>query len=241
MGEYKARFKDAPWFNEKPDILIAGLGGIGSNAAYCLTKTINGSFILVDMDRVDPINIGSQFFMENNIGKSKVNATSLNINSFLGEQSPKIMEAVNFIKEDTIIPTKFTIYISAFDNMKARKDLFNLWKKNPNRELLIDGRLRANYYQVFVVTPEREEEYEKTLFDNSEADDGVCTFKQTAYFGMLIGARITHMVVNYLSNKAFGEEINSLPFMVEEAGDAVWINIKEFETEKTTTDEIISK
>lgn len=237
MEDYKARFKDAPWINEHPSILIAGLGGIGSNTAYCLTKTVNADYFFVDFDRVDYLNVGSQFFGASDVGKLKVDAVQDTMKHFLRDQCPQIDSLAATITPNVEIPDEITVYISAFDNMKARKALFELWKKNPYRELFIDGRLRANYYQVFTVIPGREEEYEKTLFEDSEADDGMCTFKQTTYFGMLIGARITHMVVNFLSNRAMKEDIHSLPFMIEEAGDAVWINIKQFES---VENEIIS-
>ena len=96
----------------------------------------------------------------------------------------------------------------------------------PIRNYGINMRLRASLYEVYVVTKGREEEYEKTLFDDSETDDGPCTFKQTAYFGMLIGARITHCLVNYLTNKYSNEEICSLPFHIQEFGECFYINTK---------------
>lgn len=86
-------------------------------------------------------------------------------------------------------------------------------------------RLRANLYEVYVVIKGREEEYEKTLFNDSEVDDGPCTFKQTAYFGMLVGARITHVLVNYLTNKYAKEEVCNLPFKISEFGEPFLIDI----------------
>lgn len=117
------------------------------------------------------------------------------------------------------------ITISAFDNMIARRTLFEQWKNLSSREILIDGRLRATYYQVITVTKGREDEYEATLFGDEEVEPSPCTYKQTPHFGMLIGARITHILTNYLTNKVLGEEINVVPFMIEENGDNMYVNI----------------
>jgi hypothetical protein len=117
------------------------------------------------------------------------------------------------------------ITIMGFDNMEARKLIFNNWKANSAREILIDGRLRANYYEIFVVRKGSESRYEETLFSDSEVTPAPCTFKQTAYFGMLIGAKITQVLVNYLSNKYYGEEVNVIPFKITESGDLFYTEI----------------
>jgi hypothetical protein len=213
---YNDRFKDAPWYigcqNEK--ILLVGTGGIGSNALYCLTKTIPAQYYILDNDIVEEHNIGTQFFKANQIGKYKVEACKDNCEY----PTSKPIIAMKKQYSDEYLP----ITVTALDNMKTRKEVFENWKKNPDRELLIDGRLRASLYEIYVVTPGKEEEYEKTLFDDSEVDEGPCTFKQTAYFGMLCGARITHLLVNYLINKYAKEEICNLPFKVSEFGEALY-------------------
>lgn len=111
--------------------------------------------------------------------------------------------------------------IAALDNMAARKQMFDYWKSRDDRELFIDGRLRANLYEVYAVTKGNEAKYEETLFMDSEVDDGPCTFKQTSYFAGLIGARITHILVNYLTNKYSGEEVSVVPFKVSEVGETI--------------------
>lgn len=214
------RFKDAPWYEGCKDenILFIGLGGIGSNAMFALSKTIPAKYWLFDNDVVEEYNIGSQHFKTSQIGEYKVKAVSDNCL----EQTNCTIHSFN---------SKFTreyrpITISGLDNMKARREIFDVWKSNPDRELLIDGRLRANLYEIYVVVPGKEEEYEKTLFDDSEVDDGPCTFKQTAYFGILIGARITQVLVNYLTNKYAGEDVCAVPFKIQEFGEPFYINVE---------------
>jgi len=217
------RFKDAPWYEKGQNerILIGGVGGIGSNALYSLAKTIPCHYYLYDHDIVEEHNIGTQFFRKEDINKSKVAAAC----QILSDFTTATIYTFNhkYTEKEGTMP----IAIAAFDNMKARKIMFETWKKSDKKELFIDGRLRANLYEVYVVTPDRIEEYEKTLFDDSEVDEGECTFKQTAYFAGLIGARIAHVVVNYLINKYSEEPYCSLPFKIEEIGDPLYINLTE--------------
>lgn len=210
---YNDRFKDAPWYEQctKENIVVVGQGGIGGNFMYCAAKTIPCTYFIIDEDVVNEINIGCQFFNKTQIGKYKVEA----INETLKSQSLASIFPFKKKYTDEYSP----IIVTALDNMAARKQVFNKWKTKEDREILIDGRLRANYYEIFVVTPGKEEEYEKTLFDDSEVSEGPCTFKQTAYFGMLIGARITHILVNYLTNKYMGEQVCNIPFRVSEIGE----------------------
>ena len=219
-SDINSRFKDAPWYNEctKEQILLIGCGGIASNALYCLAKTIPTIYYVIDFDTVDSYNIGTQFFTKDQVGKQKVYA---------------IKETLRNASEATIypVPRKYNneykpIMISGLDNMATRKEVYEEWKKHEDREILIESRLRANLYEVHVVMKGREEAYEATLFDDSETDDGPCTFKATAYFGMLVGARITHVLVNYLTNKYTGEDVCSIPTYIKEFGEAFYIDVK---------------
>jgi len=51
---------------------IAGVGGLGSNAAISLARVGIGRFILVDFDRVEESNLNRQYFFREHIGKYKV-------------------------------------------------------------------------------------------------------------------------------------------------------------------------
>jgi molybdopterin/thiamine biosynthesis adenylyltransferase len=213
MSLYEARFKEAPWYEKSKfeSILLIGAGGIGSSALYNLVKTIPAKYFVVDPDKVETHNIGTQLFFKDTIGFYKVNAIKETCLNSSDVQVETIQRKYNV--------EYLSIMISAVDNMAARKQIFNVWKKEESRQILIDGRLRANLYEIYIVTKGKEEEYEKTLFDDADIDDGPCTFKQTAYFGMLIGARITHVLVNYLTNKYAEEPICTLPFKISEFGE----------------------
>ena len=58
---------------------IAGLGGLGSNAAIALARAGIGRLVLVDFDIVEENNLTRQYYFQNQIGKTKIEALIENI------------------------------------------------------------------------------------------------------------------------------------------------------------------
>lgn len=58
---------------------IAGVGGLGSNAAISLVRAGVGRLILVDFDSVEENNLDRQYYFRDQIGKVKVEALKENI------------------------------------------------------------------------------------------------------------------------------------------------------------------
>ncbi|MFH1012919.1 MAG: sulfur carrier protein ThiS adenylyltransferase ThiF [Thermoplasmatota archaeon] len=57
---------------------IAGVGGLGSNAAISLIRAGVGSFVLVDFDNVEQGNLNRQYYFRDQIGAKKVDALKEN-------------------------------------------------------------------------------------------------------------------------------------------------------------------
>jgi len=64
---------------EKARIGIAGAGGLGSNCAACLVRVGFKRFTIADFDRVDATNLDRQFYFEDQVGMSKVEALETNL------------------------------------------------------------------------------------------------------------------------------------------------------------------
>lgn len=205
--------------NKMENILIGGCGGIGSNTAFNISRSINCNLFLVDFDTVEPHNIGSQFYTLNSVGKTKTEELSSILKDFTLSQITPITTDIKFLL--TVPP----IVIAAFDNIKARRILFKKWREVKDREIFIDGRLQATYYEMYCVMPGQEDFYEETLYDDSKDAKIACTVKQTSHFGQLLGARITQALTNYLTNKNLGIDINKIPFCVKEYGDLFKIDV----------------
>lgn len=221
----KVRFSEAAWFEwlQKRDILLIGAGGIGSWVGLCLAR-IGCDLYVVDMDTVETHNLAGQMFTMADIGKSKVESLK-DICSMMGG-----VINVSFSKEK-YTEESFTnhIVVMAVDNMKTRNLAFNKWvdfvQSLPEEErkdcLFIDGRLLAEDYRAYAVTPDRIEEYRKTLFDveDKEAEQILCTLKSTTHCAMGIAHDMVSMLSNFATNRAYSKEYGikdarDLPFKV---------------------------
>ena len=215
----KSRFSDAPWFEastiQDTAILIGGAGGIGSWTALLLSR-IGFPIYLYDDDTVESVNIAGQFYTLENIGLSKTAAVKKNIEQYTDNKSIYPFTQ----KVDSNTPAN-DIMISAFDNMEARKTMFDIWLNAVeggllgNNPIYIDGRMEAEVAQVYFVTPKRVDRYMKTLFDDDAVPDLNCSYKSTSHNGAIIGGMITSGLLNHLSNVRSNVIFRSLPFCVE--------------------------
>ena len=218
MNENRSRFSGAPWFNAVAEerCFILGAGGIGSWTAYHIAK-LGTAICQVDNDMVSAQNLAGQLFAIDDIGNYKVNALGNLIKRLDDEYKYSGIE-VRLMSDEQYDRYIMPITISCVDNMEARKNLFRAWKKSEYKALFIDGRLSADTLQVFCITGQDEaymKEYEeKWLFSDAEADEGVCSFKQTSYMACMIGSIITNLFINYVANRATGDYYD-LPFFIE--------------------------
>lgn len=214
MNQQYDRFKDAPWFPQRDElVMIGGAGGIGSWLAFFLTKT-GFKPTVYDFDVIEEHNIGGQLFRPADIGSLKVNALFNIIKEFCGVEINTIASRI-----DENSPTHHFMF-SAFDNMKARKDLFEVWKKSipncPVTPIFIDGRLTMEQMQIFCVTPDNMQNYESNhLFDDSEVEDAPCTMKQTSHSAGMIATHMVGLFTNHITNIYEREILREIPFYYE--------------------------
>lgn len=208
------RFKDAPWFNTSGDeinVLIGGAGGIGSWLSLLLTRAGFIPFVY-DFDSYEVHNIGGQFCRVSDIGRAKVLALEEVIRQFCDTNITIFGEAYT---EDS--PTHNYVF-SGFDNMKARKVMYEKWRKEfegDKTAIFIDGRLSMEQLQIYCVTGDKANEYEKTLFDDSEVEDEVCTMKQTSHMAAMIAAYMTSFFTNHITNVNTNTQERNVPFYTE--------------------------
>ena len=229
-----SRFKDAPWFpTEEVHCIVGGSGGIGSWLTLLLARA-TFTPIIYDFDTIEEHNMGGQLFPKRLIGKTKVEALKEVVKDFADTE---IIANNEKYQEDSM---SHHYVFSAFDNMKARKDMFAAWKEyvkeweedraviesvSENDEditvlppfvpIFIDGRLTAEQLQIFCVTPDKIEEYEKHLFDDSEVEDAPCTMKQTSHSAAMIASHMVAFFTNHYTNNMVGEKDRNIPFFWE--------------------------
>ena len=87
---------------KQPNILILGLGGIGSNVSLILSRSGFNNFTMVDCDKVEESNLIRQLpYTEKDIGKNKTHALVKKIKNNNGNSNIKIYNK-KIIKEEDI-------------------------------------------------------------------------------------------------------------------------------------------
>lgn len=219
------RFNSAEWFLEisSKDVLIGGIGGIGSWLAFLLARTNVRTLRLYDPDSVEQVNMAGQFFSSEDMGRNKAFAVNTHLRTF-----------ANFYRtycygRAVTSSDYYPIMMCGFDNMAARKEFFESWishDTDPEGSLFIDGRLSAECFQVFCIQkddPKAIDVYRsRYLFSDSEADATVCSYKQTSFMANMIAATMVNLFVNWCACKAGG--FRPVPFFVE--FDAITLQYK---------------
>lgn len=211
------RFSGADWASELRNILLVGVGGIGSWTALSLSR-IGHSLILVDGDRVDRTNVtGGQLYGHQHTDQHKVDATQRVCREF-GCSNDILPIERNFVREDA---DGHHIIITGLDSMKPRREVYEAWRANLNstnrqEAILIDGRLTMEMFEVFTLVgtdTARMAEYEKDwLFSDEQSQELDCTTKQSSFGAMGIGAHITALLCNHLTNMKLGMNFREVPF-----------------------------
>lgn len=217
----RERFKDALWFNHPVSATIGGCGGIGSWLAFFLTRS-GISTNVYDFDTVEEHNLGGQLFFNNSIGLSKVDAlydvlTEFNgVNFNIGTYKSKI-DQYNYIY--TSYHYKLNFIISAFDNMKARTDLFNKFvAQNSKFHWFIDGRLLMEQMRIYCIhkddTAAINDYMENHLFLDSDVEEAPCTMKQVSHGAAMIATHMMGFITNIISNEfVWKENVFKVPYI----------------------------
>lgn len=99
---------------------IAGLGGLGSNAAVSLARAGIGKLVLVDFDKVEESNLDRQYYFLHQVGKPKVDAIKENIQNI----NPEVkVETCNLKLEKGVMEKPFKdvdVIIEALDDAEIK-------------------------------------------------------------------------------------------------------------------------
>ena len=236
IREELVRFSDAEWFRkvQEKTIILAGVGGIGSNMAVILAKLNPSSIYIFDADFVDASNLAGQFYSNDDIGKAKVDALAASVAKYTNYSS---IFAINrrYERGEEIIAD---IMICGFDNMRSRNQYFHTWKDHvlslPEERrkdcLFMDGRLTADEFQIFCMTGEDSyymRDYENNyLFSDWEATAERCSFKQTGFLADMIGAYMVNLLVNFCANQVNPRRNMALPFRTSYKSDMMFLDLR---------------
>jgi sulfur carrier protein ThiS adenylyltransferase len=210
VDEATSRFSSAIWYEniQKKTVILAGVGGIGSFVGFLLARMKPASMFIYDNDIVEAVNMSGQLYGQSDLGRPKVSALAEMIRNYAGYSS---VFAIN--ERFTNESEASDIMICGFDNMAARRLFFNKWvnhvQSKPEEErkncLFIDGRLAAEEFQVLCINGDDEYNINRYsneyLFSDAEADETICSYKQTTFCANMIASYMVNLFVNFCANQ----------------------------------------
>ena len=235
VSETTSRFSSAIWYDniQQKQVTIAGLGGIGSYVAFLIARMNPNGIYLYDFDTVEAANMSGQLYGCNHIGMNKAQAIAQVMREYASYYNVCCCEAP-FDSSSAVTP----VMICGFDNMNARKEFFNAWKRvvrnipkeNRGNYILIDGRLAAESFQVFCIKGDDDyniRRYESEfLFSDEEAEETVCSYKQTTFMANMIGSVMTNLFVNFCANQCEPLIDRDLPFYTEYNAETMYFKVQ---------------
>ena len=183
---------------------IVGCGAIGSSVATQLARLGANQFHLYDFDKVGIENIGVSQYVDEDIGKTKVDALYTHIKkiecSIEVESSNSKFQTYNGGKED--------ILILGLDSMSARMDIVKLLAQCPFKPaFVIDGRMGAEQYQQYIYDNITVKKYEKDWYSDEDSDPEPCTRKATSYCSNMSGSFISNSIKNLVMKQPYFKQI----------------------------------
>ena len=232
VDEATSRFSSAIWYEniQKKTVILAGVGGIGSYVGFLLARMKPASMFIYDDDMVEAVNMSGQLYGQSDLGRLKVSALADMIRNYAGYSSVFAISE-RFTNESEASD----IMICGFDNMAARKLFFNKWlshvQSKPEEErkncLFIDGRLAAEEFQVLCIKGDDEYNINRYsneyLFSDAEADETICSYKQTTFCANMIASYMVNLFVNFCANQCEPLIDRDLPFLTTYNAETMYL------------------
>lgn len=232
VDEATSRFSSAIWYEniQKKTVILAGVGGIGSYVGFLLARMKPASMFIYDDDIVEAANMSGQLYGQSDLGRTKVSALAEMIRNYAGYSS---VFAIN--ERFTNESEASDIMICGFDNMAARRLFFNKWvnhvQSKPEEErkncLFIDGRLAAEEFQVLCIKGDDEYNINRYsneyLFSDAEADETICSYKQTTFCANMIASYMVNLFVNFCANQCEPLIDRDLPFLTTYNAETMYL------------------
>lgn len=171
---------------------VIGVGAIGRQVAIQLTAMGIPWLQLVDFDVVEPSNLASQGYMENDLGRPKVEATA------------DICHQINQGLELYSVNDRFRrsmeigdVIFCCCDRIDTRRLIWEAVKDKAR--YFCDGRMSAEVLRVLTAWDfESRKHYPGTLFRVEEAYAGPCTAKSTIYCANIAAGLMVAQFAKYL-------------------------------------------
>lgn len=194
MKERFSRQKDIVSEDRLADckVTVIGIGAIGRQITLQLAAMGIPWLQLIDFDVVEPSNLASQGYLEDDLQKFKVDATA------------ELCWKINSSLEIDVLTERFrrsqkigNVVFSCVDKIETRQIIWQATKDNAN--CLVDGRMTAEVLRILTACDsESRKHYPSTLFSSEQAYVGPCTAKTTIYCANIAAGLMIAQFTKYL-------------------------------------------
>ena len=171
---------------------VVGVGAIGRQVALQLAAIGTPSIHLIDFDSVEPTNITTQGYLDSDLEKPKVTATS--------EAIAQIDASIHVTSINDRFRAKHDrsdIIFCCVDSIATRAAIWRSVKSTTR--FWCDGRMLGETIRILASDSEpTAAHYETTLFAPAEANTGTCTSKSTIYASSIAAGLMIHQFTRWL-------------------------------------------
>jgi len=193
-------------FGRELTVHIFGCGSIGSFTAIAVSKLGIHNVILWDYDEVEQHNVSNQFFRQQDVGSSKTFA----VDNLAREFAPTVTTITRpeKVTEQTDLRLQDgDIIILAFDNLPARKIVYDKAIASGKKVHLIDARMGGELLRIYIrKNLVHDEYYEKSL--TTEVEQVSCSARSICYNGITMAGLISSIVKKIFLEQEIPYEIN---------------------------------
>ena len=176
---------------QRHNIVIAGVGSLGSFICLNLAKMGFKNIKIIDYDIVEDHNLPNQFYRTSDLNKPKVEALKEMVKDFADVEITAINEKIDQEFLEKLDVDLNTIFIMAVDSIETRKLIFDYYRDSGVK--MIDTRAGGEYYSIhFIDTEEQKEKYEK-LFEVDTVPTR-CGEKTIIYTVLSIASEVCHLI-----------------------------------------------
>jgi molybdopterin-synthase adenylyltransferase len=173
-------------------VTVIGVGAIGRQVALQLASLGARQITLIDFDLVEDVNVTTQGYLREDIGKSKVQGTAMAISRI--DESIQVTQVLDRYRPGH--PVGDAVFCCV-DSITARSAI---WRSAGRlARFWVDGRMLGEVMRILTVTEEQGRDYyPTTLFAQAEAVSGACTARGVIYTAAIAAGLMTGQFTRWL-------------------------------------------
>lgn len=178
---------------QKSQIIVIGVGSVGSFVVLNLAKLGFNNITVIDFDKVEAHNIPNQFYRMSDVNKLKTVALKEVVEDYTGVKIKTMDVEVDEKFDFTDLVDLNTIVIMSVDTMEARKTIFNGVMELP--VMLLDTRMGGDAYQIFTYDMTNKDDIKKCSEDLDAATaETPCGEKSVIYTILSIASETCNII-----------------------------------------------